>query len=96
MTVEIFDRRRKDKAVAELGLANGTWFAVLEIEGMSDLINTQHTNDPLEVSPAVAKKMAVLIAGWKPPRGWGGRIGHANMKLWIIEFLLTCNGFRTR
>lgn len=95
MTVEINDRRRGAKSVGGLGLANGTWFAVLRIEGMSNLLNTQPTNDPLVVSPAVAKKMAVLVAGWKPPEGWGSLVGDVKMKLWLIEFLLTCNGFRT-
>lgn len=70
---------------------------MLDIPGMSDLINTQHTNDEINATPATAKKMAVLIAGWNPPEDWGSslRTVQSVIKLSVLEFLLTCNGFRT-
>ena len=96
MTVLVQDKRRPKQSVGALNLCNSTWFALLNIPGMSDLINTQHTNDEINVSPAVARKMAVLIAGWNEPDGWiNPRSMQTAIKLEILEFLLTCNGFRT-
>jgi hypothetical protein len=95
MTVLLRDKRKQKGSVSGLDISNGTWFAILSIKGMSDLVNTQKTNDTLNVTPATAKKMAVLIAGWIPPEYWAQGVGSQTMKLWLLEFLLTCNGFRT-
>ena len=95
MAVLVQDKRRSSQSVCALHLANSTGFDLLDIPGMSELINTQQTNDEINVTPAVAKKMAVLIAGWCPPDYWAQGIGSQTMKLFVLEFLLTCNGFRT-
>jgi len=96
VTVLVQDKRRPKQSVGAMNLCNETWFALLDIPGMSDLINTRKTNDEINVSPAVAKKMAVLIAGWRDPDGWVNPPAmQTAIKLEILEFLLTCNGFRT-
>lgn len=94
MSVELKDKRRSGQRIPGLGIANGTWFAVLDIPGMEKLVNQQHTNDPLDVTPAKAKKMADLVESWTPPEGWSGSMA-AEMKGYIIEFLRGCNGFRS-
>jgi len=99
MSVELIDKRRAGERIRDLGLPNGTWLKVLAITGMKKLIDTQNTNDPLQVTAAKAKKMAALIEPWTPPDGWvngNDREWHAKMKAYLIEFLLGCNGFRTR
>ncbi|WP_426728449.1 hypothetical protein [Enterobacter cloacae complex sp. 372C4] len=94
MSVELEDKRRGGQRITGLGLANGTWFAVLDIPGMGKLINNQHTNDPLDVTPAKAKKMAEIVEAWTPPDGWSGS-EQEKMKSYIVEFLRGCNGFRS-
>jgi len=94
MSVELKDKRRSGQCIPGLGLANGTWFAVLDIPGMENLINQQHTNDPLDVTPAKAKKMADIVEKWTPPDGWSGSMA-VEMKGYIVEFLRGCNGFRS-
>lgn len=99
MSVELIDKRRAGERICGLGLPNGTWFKVLSIPGLEKLVDTQHTNDPINVTAAKAKKMAALIETWTPPDGWingNDHRSHANMKAYLIEFLLGCNGFRTR
>lgn len=94
MSVSLVDKRRRSERIPGLDLANGTWFAVLDIPGMEKLVNQQHTNDPLSVTAAKAKKMASLVEKWTPPDGWSG-IEPDVMKSYIVEFLLGCNGFRS-
>ena len=94
MSVELKDKRRSGQRIPGLGLANGTWFTVLDIPGMEQLVNQQHTNDPLDVTPAKAKNMADLVEKWTPPEGWAGDMA-AEMKGYIVEFLRGCNGFRS-
>ncbi|UCQ18707.1 hypothetical protein DCF79_04585 [Edwardsiella tarda] len=94
MTVELTDKRRRGQRIPGLGMANDTWFAVLDIPGMEKLVNQQHTNDPLNVTPAKAKKMANLVERWTPPNGWSGQCPE-KMKGYIVEFLRSCNGFRS-
>lgn len=94
MTVELVDKRRKGQRIPGLGMANATWFSVLDIPGMEKLVNQQHTNDPLDITPAKAKKMADLVDAWIPHEGWSGDMAK-KMKGYIVEFLRECNGFRS-
>lgn len=94
MSVELKDKRRNGRRIPGLGIANGTWFTVLDIPGMEELVNQQHTNDPLDITPAKAKKMAALVEAWTPPVGWSGDMAE-EMKGYIVEFLRGCNGFRS-
>jgi len=98
VTVELVDKRRPGQRICGLGLPNGTWFKVLQIPGMEKLVNTQLSNDPLDVTPGGAKKMAALIEPWTPPDGWvngNDKGAHQRMKNYLIEFLRDCNGFRS-
>ena len=98
MSVELVDKRRAGERVSGIGLPNGTWFKVLSIPGMSRIVDTRFTNDPLNVTPAKAKRMAELIEPWTPPDGWvngNDRQAHARTKWYLIDFLRACNGFRT-
>jgi len=98
MSVELVDKRRAGERISGIGLPNGTWFKVLAIPGMGKLVDTHHSNDPLSVTPAKAKKMADLLGPWTPPDGWcngNDREAHARMKNYLIEFFRNCNGFRT-
>ncbi|NIG20587.1 hypothetical protein F3J37_18080 [Pantoea sp. Al-1710] len=98
MSVSLTDKRRAGQRVSGIDLPNGTWFKVLAIPGMERLVNTQNTNDPLDVTPAKARKMADLLEPWTPPDGWcngNDREWHAKMKAWLIEFFRNCNGFRS-
>ncbi|EKY8360515.1 hypothetical protein RDV39_001164 [Salmonella enterica] len=94
MTVALRDKRRSGQRIPGLGMSNGTWFAVLDIPGMEKLVNQQHANDPLDVTPAKAKKMADIVEAWTPPEGWSGDMDE-KMKGYIVEFLRGCNGFRS-
>lgn len=96
MTVSLTDKRRKSERIAGLDLSNGAWFAVLSIDGMDKLVNTQRTNDPLNVTPAKAKKMADLIERHIFPQDMDSR-GYvaAWLVVYLVEFLRECNGFRT-
>ncbi|QIY07877.1 hypothetical protein FOC33_02355 [Plesiomonas shigelloides] len=94
MTVQLIDKRRPKERIAGIDLANGTWFEILSIEGMDKLINTQRTNDPLNVTPTKAKKMANLIESHVfPPEV--ERYVAAWVVVYLVDFLRRCNGFRT-
>ncbi len=95
MTVEIDDKRRKGERIPGLGVSNGTWFAILDIPGVEKIIPTIKTNDPINASPAAAKRLAKLIEGWTPPENWYSGIGPEKGKEYFLEFLRNCNGFRT-
>lgn len=56
MTVCLTDKRRPKECIYDVEMSNGHWFKVLDIKGMDKLLNTQHTNDPLNVTPSKAKK----------------------------------------
>lgn len=94
MTVSLVDKRRSGQRITGFDLANGTWFTILDIPGMESLVNQKHTNDPLNVTPAKAKKMADIVEAWTPPDGWSGDEPE-KMKRYIVEFLRGCNGFRS-
>lgn len=98
MTVELTDKRRSGQRIAGIGLANATWFTVLDLPGMERLVNQQHTNDPLNVTRVKARLMAEIISVWQPPETWSSdNVKTRNlMKAQIIAFLLNCNGFRSR
>ncbi|SUB64027.1 Uncharacterised protein [Plesiomonas shigelloides] len=94
MTVQLIDKRRPKERIAGVDLANGTWFEILSIKGMDKLINTQRTNDPLNVTPTKAKKMADLIESHIfPPEV--ERYVAACVVVYLVDFLRRCNGFRT-
>ncbi|MGL5655053.1 MAG: hypothetical protein ACRDC5_11575 [Vibrio sp.] len=94
MTVSLTDKRRKNERIAGLDLSNGAWFAVLSIDGMDKLINTRRTNDPLNVTPSKAKKMASLIEKHIFPENVDSYVA-AWMLVYLVDFLRKCNGFRT-
>lgn len=99
MSVSLIDKRREGQRISGIDLPNGTWFKVLAIPGMDKLVDTQFTNDSLNVKPAKAKKMADLMEPWTPPDGWcngNDREWHARMKSYLIEFFRNCNGFRSQ
>ena len=97
MSVSINDKRRKGERITGLDLSNGAWFAILDLPGMEKFVDTAHTNDPLNVTPAKAKKMAKIVQEWTPPDNWGSpcKEHRAQLKKWLVDFLLNCNGFRT-
>lgn len=94
MTVCLTDKRRPKEFICDMEMPNGHWFKVLDIKGMDKLLNTKHTNDPLNITPSKAKKVANLI------------IENRNLidspdknNQWVdtlICFLNECNGFRSR
>ncbi|MEX3086094.1 hypothetical protein AB4P17_09840 [Escherichia coli] len=97
MSIGLIDKRRPSERIAGVGMPNHTWFCVLDIEGMSGLVDTRHYCDTATATPAKAKKMAALIEAWTPPSGWcnGDDLEwHAKMKKHIVDFLRNCNGFR--
>lgn len=97
MTVSLTDKRRGDLRISGLDLANGTWFAVLDLPGMESLVSQKHTNDPLNVTAAKARKMAAILSDWRPPATWASSdVKLQNLiKASLIAFLLNCNGFRS-
>ncbi|EMS8293835.1 TPA: hypothetical protein ACVTE6_003598 [Salmonella enterica subsp. enterica] len=99
MSVLLTDKRRPRERVPSVGLPNATWWAVLDIPGMSQFVDTRHFCDTAKATPAKARKMADLIEPWTPPDDWvngNDREWHARMKGYIIDFLRTCNGFRSQ
>lgn len=93
MTVCLTDKRRPKERIHGVGMPNDYWFKVLDIKGMDKLLNTQHTNDPLNVTPSKAKKIANLII---ENRSLVDMPGENNE--WVetlIWFLDECNGFRS-
>lgn len=95
MSVSITDKRRSGKRISGLDVANGTWFAILAIPGVDALFSTERTNDPINCTPAKARKLAGFIGAWEPPTDWFGGIGFERGKELFISFLNECNGFRT-
>lgn len=98
MSVCLRDKRRKGQRIPDVEMPNGTWFKVLDIEGMSDLVDTRHFCYTAQATPAKAKKMVDLVDTWAPPDGWcngNDREWHQKMKNYIVEFLRNCNGFTT-
>lgn len=99
MSVCLRDKRRKGQRIPDVEMPNGTWFKVLDIEGMSNLVDTRHFCDTAQATPAKARKMADLVDAWIPPDGWcngNDREWHQKMKNYIVEFLRNCNGFTTQ
>ncbi|MBE8614954.1 hypothetical protein CYG68_21840, partial [Morganella morganii] len=72
MTVEIED---KGGNWGTIGMANITWFAILDIPGVENLFNTRKTNDPIDCTRSKARKLAELIEAWEPPDNWFNGIG---------------------
>lgn len=99
MSVCMVDKRRNGQKIPGVGMPNHTWFCVLDIEGMSDFVDTRHFCDTAQATPSKAKKMADLVDAWTPPDGWcngNDRDWHKTMKGYIVDFLRNCNGFRVR
>ncbi|EHP6947009.1 MULTISPECIES: hypothetical protein [unclassified Citrobacter] len=92
MTVEIED---KGGNCGSIGMANGTWFTILDIPGVENLFNTRKTNDPIDCTRSKARKLADLIEAWEPPDHWFTGIRKAEGKELLIAFLRNCKGFRT-
>jgi len=99
MTVVLIDKRRPNVRVPCVEMPNGTWFTVLDIQGMEKLVDNSKYCDSATTTPAKAKKIADLIESWNPPPGWingDDKDGHTKMKGYIVNFMRECNGFRTR
>ena len=95
MTVMMVDKRRPRERILSVELCNATWFGVLNIQGMDRFVNTANFNDPLDVTPAKAKKMAALLDSWTPPDSHEWQSDYVDLKEMISSFLKNCNGFRT-
>ena len=93
MTVCLADKRRQNERIAGVGMPNDFWFRVLDVPGVNKLLNTQHTNDPLNVTPSKAKKAANLIIKNRNlidiPDENNGLVDT------LVDFLNQCNGFRS-
>jgi uncharacterized phage protein (TIGR01671 family) len=90
MTVEIFDKRRINDPyrVPGLGFPNSFWFEILDLVRVGNLINPQHTNDPLNITKAKARLLAKVIETDFIPKA-----GQEKSKQWLIDFLEDLFGF---
>ena len=80
----------------EIGLANGTWYTLVNTSGIKDLIGEQKFNDPIHVDAETALKCADVLENWIPPEGWFSKGKEHEGKEMMVEFFKTCNGFETR
>ncbi len=97
MTIQLTDKRPVPMRVPGMDISNGTWFGLVNETAINKIIAEQaKTQTPYEVTPAIAKRCAEILAAWNPPPWWSSdrEIDRKNMKLRFLEFFLTCNGFR--
>ncbi len=80
----------------EIGLANGTWYTMVNTSGIKDLIGEQRFTDPVHVDAETALKCAEALEDWTPPEGWFSKGKEGEGKEMMLEFFKTCDGFKTR
>ena len=83
-------------AAYEIGLANGTWFTMVNTSDIKELIGEQKFTDPVYVDAKTALKCADALENWTPPEGWFSKGKEHEGKKMMIEFFKTCDGFETR
>lgn len=93
MSVMMVDKRLKKDRISGVEMSNGFWFKCLDVEGMAELINTQHSNDEINATPSKAKRIAELLL--KSESKIVERDGQKMVFDYLIDFLKKCNGFRT-
>lgn len=94
MTVEL-DPKSSDKESFSMGVANQTFFDLVNTSELCEHIGRQRTNDPVDVDEKTALLFAEILRNWTPPAGWFSGIGEVEGKQMFIEFFETCGGFTT-
>jgi len=82
----------------QIGLANGTFFTMVNTSTMAELIGVQHTTDPVEATAEQARACADALRSWSPPDSWMESSSKAFRKEVLddlITFFETCEGFTT-
>ena len=79
----------------EIGVANNTFFVMVNTSGMADIIGKQTANDPLIVSNEDSLLLLHKLKKWNPPEDWGGGFRPEKMKSLFVEFFRRCDGFTT-
>ena len=92
MTVELIPKADTH----EIGLANETWFTMVNTSNIKRLIGEQKFNDPIHVDAEVSLKCSDALQDWIPPVGWFRKGREYSGKEMLIEFFRTCGGFQTR
>ena len=80
----------------QMGVANKTFFTMVNSSGMDSIIGKQSTNDELVVNGKDSLLMLQKIKNWNPPKNWGGGLEPGEMKEYFIDFFRRCDGFTTR
>lgn len=94
MTVELQPNNEK---CYEVGLANKTFFVMVNESGMDQIIGKQHSNDPIEVNAENSLQLASVLDKWDAPKDWGSLNGvPGGIKEILVRFLKDCGGFTTR
>ena len=78
-----------------MGVANKTFYDMVNGSGMSEVIGRQQTNDPIEVSADEALRCKELLLAWSPPDGWGSGISAPTIRRYFLDFFTCCDGFTT-
>lgn len=78
-----------------IGVANGTWFTLLNEAGLGTVVAGKNTNDPVNATEEQANECADLLEKWTPPAGWflGGE--EEKGKELFLDFFRECGGFTT-
>lgn len=79
-----------------MGVANATFYEMVNSTAMVDVIGVQNTNDPIDVSNDDAMECKKILSEWFPPEEWGGGFRSETMKSHFMEFFGRCGGFTTR
>lgn len=77
------------------GVANGTWFTLLEKAGLGTVLPALKTNDPITATRKQAMQCAELVEKWTPPADWYCRDREQEGKAMFVEFFRKCGGFTT-
>lgn len=84
----------KKRGYGSLDVSNGCWFE-LRNGVLSSIVPRVIGNDPINMSPANARKCAEAMKTWTPPDGWFATGKELQGVAIFIEFFEACNGFRT-
>ncbi|MBD1225997.1 hypothetical protein [Xenorhabdus griffiniae] len=97
MAVSLVDKKTNQLTI---GLPNGVWYEILDIQEMEQFIDNRHFCDSAEGSAEIARKIADLIEACTLLDKLGsGRLmltHRIDLKNLIIDFFRTCDGFYTR